>query len=276
MASQGREGVGAEAPIPPGGAPVAGLPPEYAQIFQMAFQAQAQAQAQLLAQAHTSTPVAAPVVPTIDRNYERIRKMRATEFEGTLDPEIDERWWEKVEDVMNLVNCTPENRLSHVVSLFVSNALIWWRFVKRGYEPREITWAKFQKEFDDKYRPNMYRDKKRMEFLNLVQGDDQTVAKYELCFAALAKYAPEAIATQEDHCYRFEQGLRPEIKRGLAVRITNFKTLVESAVRMEEVVMEDKKKGEEKRKSTYAIGESSRLTKRGTSRSLSVGSGFYT
>ncbi|KAL0405305.1 UNVERIFIED_CONTAM: hypothetical protein Slati_3844400 [Sesamum latifolium] len=39
----GREGVGADAPRPPGGAPVVGLPPEYAQIFQMAFQAQAQA-----------------------------------------------------------------------------------------------------------------------------------------------------------------------------------------------------------------------------------------
>ncbi|KAL2237893.1 UNVERIFIED_CONTAM: hypothetical protein Sindi_0981000 [Sesamum indicum] len=268
----GREGVGAEAHIPPGGAPVAGLPPEYAPIFQMAFQAQAQ----LLAQARASTPVPAPVVPTIDRNYERIRKMGTTEFEGTLDPEIAERWWEKIEDVMNLVDCTRENRLKYIVSLFVGNALIWWRSVKRGYEPREITWAEFQKEFDDKYRPKMYRDKKRMEFLNLVQGDDQTVAEYELRFAALAKYAPEAIATQEDRCYRFEQGLRREIRRGLAIRITNFKTLVESAVRMEETVIEDKKKGEEKRKSTYTMGELSRLTKRGTARSFSTGSGNFT
>ncbi|KAL0408213.1 UNVERIFIED_CONTAM: hypothetical protein Sradi_1755700 [Sesamum radiatum] len=110
---------------------------------------------------------------------------------------------------MNLVSCTPKNRLKYVVSLFVGNALIWWS-VKRGYEPREITWAQFQKEFDDKYRPKMYRDKKRMEFLNWVQRDDQTVAEYELRFAALAKYAPEAVVTQEDHSNRFEQGLRPD------------------------------------------------------------------
>ncbi|KAL2243594.1 UNVERIFIED_CONTAM: hypothetical protein Sindi_0477400 [Sesamum indicum] len=200
----GREDVGGDAPIPPGGALVAGLPPEYAKIFQMSFQAQAQAQAQLLEQARASTPVPAPVVPTIDRNYERIRKMGATEFEGTLDPEIAERWLEKVADVMNLVNCTSENRLKYVVSLCVGNALIWWRSIKRGYELREITWVEFQKEFDDKYRPKMYRDKKRMEFLNLVQGDDQTVAEYELHFAALAKYAPEAIAMREDRCYRFD------------------------------------------------------------------------
>ncbi|KAL0417365.1 UNVERIFIED_CONTAM: hypothetical protein Slati_3568400 [Sesamum latifolium] len=172
--------------------------------------------------------------------------MGATEFEGILDREIAEIWWEKVEAVMNLVNCTPKNRLKYIVSLFVGNALIWWRSAKRGYEPREITWAEFQKEFDDKYRPKMYRDKKRMEFLNLVQRDEQTVAEYELRFVALAKYAPETIAAQEDRCYRFEQGLRLEIKKGLAVRITNFKTLVESVVRMEEVVIEDKKKVEEK------------------------------
>ncbi|KAL0346348.1 UNVERIFIED_CONTAM: RNA-directed DNA polymerase [Sesamum calycinum] len=138
--------------------------------------------------------------------------MGATEFEGTLDPEIAERWWEKIEDVLNLVDCTLENRL----------------------------------------KPKMYRDKKRMEFLKLVQGDEQTVAEYELRFAALAKYAPEAVVTQEDHCYRFEQGLRPEIKNGLAVRITNFKTLVESAIRMEGAVVEEKKKGEEKRGGNFS------------------------
>ncbi|KAL0340320.1 UNVERIFIED_CONTAM: hypothetical protein Sradi_4548800 [Sesamum radiatum] len=176
---------------------------------------------------------------------------------------------------MNLVGCTPENQLKYIVSLFVGNALIWWRSLKRAYGPREITWAEFQREFDDKYRPKMYRDKKRMEFLNLVQGDEQTVAEYELHFAALAKYVPEAVSTQEDRCYHFEQGLRPEIKRGLAVRIINFKTLVESAVQMEEVVIEDKKKGEEKRKSTYTVGELSRLTKRGTGRSFSAAGGNF-
>ncbi|KAL0427480.1 UNVERIFIED_CONTAM: hypothetical protein Slati_2922800 [Sesamum latifolium] len=180
----GREGVGADVPRPPGGAPVVGLPPEYAQIFQMAFQAQAQAQTQ---------------------------KMGATEFEGTLDPEIAERWWEKVEDVMNLISCTLENRLKYVVSLFVGNALIWWR-----------------------------------------SGRDTG-----------------------GRCYRFEQGLRPEIRKGLAVRITDFKTLVESAVRMEEAVTEEKKRLEEKRKSTYTVGESSRSTKRGTGRSFSLGGGNF-
>ncbi|KAK4392757.1 hypothetical protein Sango_2053500 [Sesamum angolense] len=95
---------------------------------------------------------------------------------------------------MNLVGCTPENRLKYIVSLLCWQCLNLVEVTKEAYEPKEITWAEFQREFDDKYRPKMYRDKKRMEFLNLVQGDEQTVAEYELRFAALAKYAPEAVA----------------------------------------------------------------------------------
>ncbi|KAL0438918.1 UNVERIFIED_CONTAM: hypothetical protein Slati_2374800 [Sesamum latifolium] len=82
------------------------------------------------------------------------------------------------------------------------------------------------KEFDDKYRPKMYRDKKRMEFLNLVQGDNQTVAEYELRFAALAKYAPEAVVTQEDRCYRFEQDYDQRLERVLQLELRILKLLL--------------------------------------------------
>ncbi|KAL0288435.1 UNVERIFIED_CONTAM: hypothetical protein Scaly_2731000 [Sesamum calycinum] len=91
-----------------------------------------------------------------------------------------------------------ESAESSIALANAGNALIWWRSVKRVYEPREITWVEFQREFDDKYRPKMYQDKKRMEFLNLVQGDEQIVAEYELRFAALAKYAPEAVVGELD------------------------------------------------------------------------------
>ncbi|KAL0456809.1 UNVERIFIED_CONTAM: hypothetical protein Slati_1020100 [Sesamum latifolium] len=44
---------------------------------------------------------------------------------------------------------------------------------------------------------------------------------------------------------------------------------------MEEAVTEEKKKVKRKRKSTYAVGESSRSTKRGTGRSFSTGGGNF-
>ncbi|KAL0449158.1 UNVERIFIED_CONTAM: hypothetical protein Slati_1472200 [Sesamum latifolium] len=44
---------------------------------------------------------------------------------------------------------------------------------------------------------------------------------------------------------------------------------------MEEAVIKEKKKGEEKRKLAYTVGESSRSTKRGTGRSFSAGGGNF-
>ncbi|KAL2251506.1 UNVERIFIED_CONTAM: hypothetical protein Sindi_2272900, partial [Sesamum indicum] len=151
----GREGVGANAPSPPGGA----LWQDYTRVCTDLSNGLLGPSTSSIAVTCTSARIhssASTVGPTIHHNYERISKMGATEFEGTLDPEVAKRWWEKVEDVMKLVNYTPENRLKYVVSLFVGNALIWWRSIKRGYDPREITWDEFQKEFDDKYRPKMY------------------------------------------------------------------------------------------------------------------------
>ncbi|KAK4386273.1 Retrovirus-related Pol polyprotein from transposon [Sesamum angolense] len=53
-------------------------------------------------------------------------------------------------------------------------------------------------ELDDKYKLEMYQDKKRMKFLNLVQEDDQTMAEHELHFVTLTKYAPEAVKLFEE------------------------------------------------------------------------------
>ncbi|KAL0410908.1 UNVERIFIED_CONTAM: hypothetical protein Slati_3680500 [Sesamum latifolium] len=44
---------------------------------------------------------------------------------------------------------------------------------------------------------------------------------------------------------------------------------------MEEAVIKEKKKGEEKRKLAYTVGESSRSTKRGTCHSFSAGGGNF-
>ena len=47
-----------------------------------------------------------------------------------------------------------------------------------------IMWAIFLKEFIDKYKPVMYKDKKKLEFLELKQ-DELSVANYEVQFVRL-------------------------------------------------------------------------------------------
>ena len=73
-----------------------------------------------------------------------------------------------------------------------------------------ISWADFLQAFTDKYMLAVYKEKKKLEFLNLMQ-DDLSVANYEVQFMRLSKYAPEEVATDELKRNKFERGLNLEI-----------------------------------------------------------------
>ena len=100
-----------------------------------------------------------------------------------------------------------------------------------------LTWNDFLREFANKYTPRVYKSKKKVEFLEL-QQNDKSVAEYELQFVRLAKYAPEEIATNEMKRYRFERGLKLEIREKMAVKPPTYSALLEAALRVEETLVE--------------------------------------
>ncbi|KAL0454997.1 UNVERIFIED_CONTAM: Retrovirus-related Pol polyprotein from transposon [Sesamum latifolium] len=112
---------------------------------------------------------------------------------------------EKHKRVLDRIECTPEQRLRYAVSLFEKDALDWWKTVP-GSKNRLITltWNDFLKEFADKYTPPVYRNRKKVEFLELKQNE-LSVAGYELQFVRLSKYAPEEVSTDELRRDRFER-----------------------------------------------------------------------
>ncbi|KAL0395413.1 UNVERIFIED_CONTAM: Transposon Tf2-11 polyprotein [Sesamum latifolium] len=127
----------------------------------------------------------------IDKNYEIVRRQGAKVFPGTTDPAEAEEWLRNTERVLDRIECTPEQRLRYAVSLFEKDALDWWETVSGSKNrPIILTWNDFLKEFADKYTPPVYRNRKKVEFLELKQNE-LSVAGYELQFVRLSKYAPE-------------------------------------------------------------------------------------
>ena len=59
------------------------------------------------------TPLSVPH----ERRFEKLRKLGATPFCGTLDPTEAESWLESTERVFNLMQCTPEERFDYAVFL---------------------------------------------------------------------------------------------------------------------------------------------------------------
>ncbi|KAL0434103.1 UNVERIFIED_CONTAM: hypothetical protein Slati_2744600 [Sesamum latifolium] len=117
-------------------------------------------------------PQTQPQDAVIDKNYKIVKRQGAKVFVGTTDPAEAEEWLKNTKRVLDRFECTPEQRLRYVVSLFEIDALDWWETVLGNKNrPITLTWNDFLKEFDDKYTLLVYRNRKKVEFLELKQNE---------------------------------------------------------------------------------------------------------
>ncbi|KAL0393200.1 UNVERIFIED_CONTAM: hypothetical protein Sradi_2542800 [Sesamum radiatum] len=177
-------------------------------------------------------------------------------FASTTDPAEAEEWLRNTDRVLDRIECTSEQKLRYVVSLFEKDALDWWKTAPGNKNrPITLTWNDFLKEFADKYTPPVYKNHKKVEFLELKQNE-LSVAGYELQFVRLSKYALEEVSTDELKRDRFERGLRLEIQEKIAIKPPSYGALLVAALRAEETSLE-RNSTEAKRKKLTAdmLGE---------------------
>ena len=60
-----------------------------------------------------------------ERHFERLRKLGATPFSGTLDPAEAEAWLESIERIFVLMQCTPEEKFDYAIFLLQGDAYNW-------------------------------------------------------------------------------------------------------------------------------------------------------
>ena len=65
-----------------------------------------------------------PPIPR-EYRYERLRKLSAVPFSGTLDPAEAEAWLESTDRIFNLMQCTSEERFDYAVFLLQCDAYSW-------------------------------------------------------------------------------------------------------------------------------------------------------
>ena len=115
----------------------------------------------------------------------------------------------------------------------------WWETVPGATaRPPVMSYDDFLREFKDRYMPEVYRDEKQREFLNLQQRN-MTVAEYEVRFTQLSHYAPAMVSTEKDRCRRFEEGLHYERRcRITPGDLQSYQALRAAAVRAERLIKE--------------------------------------
>ncbi|TYK14643.1 DNA/RNA polymerases superfamily protein [Cucumis melo var. makuwa] len=103
----------------------------------------------------------------------KLKKLRATVFEGSTDPADAENWLNMLDKCFDVMNCPEEQKT-------------------------------FRGIFEDKYYPNTYCEAKRDKFQGLKQGS-LSVAEYERKYTKLSRYADVIVAFESDRCRRFER-----------------------------------------------------------------------
>ncbi|KAL5752232.1 hypothetical protein ACOSQ2_022739 [Xanthoceras sorbifolium] len=137
------------------------------------------------------------------------------------------------------MHCTPEESLECAVSLLQEDAYQWWVSVSRNVQPKNKTWEFFVNEFRRKYVGRIYINNMKREFLNLKQRH-MSVTEYEREFTRLSKYASEILATEEDKCRRFEDGLNDYIRVHItAFEYDDYSRLISAALNVERVRKEE-------------------------------------
>ena len=124
--------------------------------------------------------------------------MGALDFEGTTNPAEAKKWLKRTERIFTLMGCSGEDRFEFIVSLLQGDMYDWWETVPGALVCLPVlTYDDFLCLFRNKYLPEVYRDEKLREFLNLRQRT-LTVAECEVKFTQLSYYAPMMVAPERD------------------------------------------------------------------------------
>ncbi|XP_058764838.1 uncharacterized protein LOC131638302 [Vicia villosa] len=166
------------------------------------------------------------------RNLATFQRENPPVFKGTYDPDGALTWLKEIERIFRVMDCTPDQKVQFGTHMLAVEADDWWLETRRRLEANgeEISWIGFRMEFLRKYFPEDVRGKKEIEFLELKQGN-KSVVEYAAKFGELAKFYQyyDRPNGEFSKCIKFENGLRPEIKKAVSYqKIRIFPDLVDS------------------------------------------------
>ena len=75
-------------------------------------------------------PLPLPELDRMFQMYERFRRLKPEEFEGSNDPVIVEEWLNSMQIILDFLNLTDQDRVRCATFLLKRDARYWWETVK--------------------------------------------------------------------------------------------------------------------------------------------------
>nr|GFC41883.1 hypothetical protein [Tanacetum cinerariifolium] len=177
---------------------------------------------------HTSeTGARRPVQAARECSYSEFVKCKPFDFKGTEGVVELTRWFEKMESVFSISNCTASNQVKFATCTLQDDALTWWNsYVKTttSEEAYGMTWATLKKKMTGKYCLRGEIKKIETEMWNLkVKGND--VVAYNRRFQQLALMCSRMFPEEINKIKKYIGGL-PDMILG-SVKVSRSKTMQE-------------------------------------------------
>ncbi|GJS26070.1 putative reverse transcriptase domain-containing protein [Tanacetum coccineum] len=211
--------------------------------------------------------------------YQDFMKCQPIFFRGTEEVVNLTQWFERMETVFRISNCTVENQVKFATCTLMGTALTWWNSHARTVTndvAYAMTWSDLKKKMTTKYCPRNEIKKIETELWNLkVQGTD--VVAYNQRFQELALLSDRMFPEEADKIERYVGGMpdpiyssvvasKPktmqeaiEMATGLMERRIN--TLAENKRKLEDTPRNNQTYQQNKRQNTgraYAAGNGDR------------------
>ncbi|GJR71593.1 putative reverse transcriptase domain-containing protein [Tanacetum coccineum] len=142
-------------------------------------------------------------------------KCKPLYFKGTEGVVELTQWFERMETVFRISNCSAENQIKFATCTLLAGALTWWNthvMTVTHDVAYSMTWVNLKKKMTDKYCPRNEMKKLEAELWNLkVIGTD--VVKYNQRFQELALLCVRMFPEEADKIERYVGGL-PDMIHG--------------------------------------------------------------
>ncbi|GJW98290.1 putative reverse transcriptase domain-containing protein [Tanacetum coccineum] len=149
------------------------------------------------------------------------------------------QWFEKMEIVFSISNCSMENQIKFSTCTLFASALTWWKSHVRtvGHDVAyAMTWTDLKKKMTDKYCSRVVIKKLEAELWNLkVKGTD--VIRYNQRFQELALLCVRTFHEESDKIERYVGGL-PDMIHGSVV--ASKPKIMQEAIKIETELMDKK------------------------------------
>jgi hypothetical protein len=164
--------------------------------------------------------------------YKEFLSTQPPVFSKAEDPLEAKDWLRTIEQKLGLVRCDDVQKTQCAAQQLQGQAGAWWEeYLALQPNGHQISWAKFREVFRTRYIPKALMEIKFNEFLDLKQGEEESVMEYFERFTRLSQYVLDFVNTNEKKKFYFLRGINEKLQCLMATSLAErYNEVVSQAV----------------------------------------------